>query len=42
MKRRFEFLKTRSFDDVIDVTSLENKYSLELPYLYKLFLQTFS
>jgi hypothetical protein len=41
MKRGFELLKTRSLDDVIDVSSLEKEYSIELPYLYKLFLQTF-
>jgi hypothetical protein len=41
MRRGFELFKTRALSDTIDFRSLENAYSIKIPPLYKLFLNTF-
>lgn len=41
MKRGFELLKTRSLKDAVDISSLEEKYRIKLPPLYRLFCETF-
>lgn len=41
MKRGFQLLKTKKRSEVITLNSLEEKYGMTLPPIYKLFAQTF-
>jgi hypothetical protein len=41
MKRGFELLKTRSLNEKIDFKSLEAKYGINIPPLYRMFLNMF-
>lgn len=41
MKRGFQLLKTKKRSEVITLNSLEEKYGITLPPIYKLFAQTF-
>jgi hypothetical protein len=41
MKRGFEFLRTRKFDEQIHFETFELKFGVRLPPLYKLFAQSF-
>ena len=41
MKKSFELLRSRNFDDVVPFKKMEEKYGLVLPPIYKLFLEFF-
>lgn len=41
MRNGFQLLETRTIDELINVEELEKKYSVFLPPLYKLFIETF-
>jgi hypothetical protein len=41
MKRGFELLKTRSLTEALDIPSIEERYNIRVPPLYRLFCETF-
>jgi len=41
MKKGFELLKTKDYTDIISIESLEKKYGITIPNLYRVFAQTF-
>ena len=41
MKRGFELLRTRPINEDLDIEALEESYSIKLPPLYRIFVETF-